>query len=189
MKIDTLEEPRNPCAQAASACTARMFHWRANRTAPAGLSALCRPVAPPASTAPSVGLSSRSRSSSSTSATLWLLAREAAEVLERPRTTARPAPGDVQRTWPPRCPICAAKSVGIWPRKVTMWRPFCPAPPRFAVQAANRSEEHTSELQSLAYLVCRLLLEKKKKNHRHDPAPSTTNVPHTETRKTYDVPR
>src|SRR2546425_4141041 len=29
-----------------------------------------------------------------------------------------------------------------------------------------RSEEHTSELQSLAYLVCRLLLEKKKKNNR-----------------------
>src|SRR2546425_4089863 len=30
-----------------------------------------------------------------------------------------------------------------------------------------RSEEHTSELQSLAYLVCRLLLEKKKKHiHR-----------------------
>src|SRR5687767_15746476 len=27
---------------------------------------------------------------------------------------------------------------------------------------AGRSEEHTSELQSLAYLVCRLLLEKKK---------------------------
>src|SRR5687767_15728717 len=30
-----------------------------------------------------------------------------------------------------------------------------------------RSEEHTSELQSLAYLVCRLLLEKKKKNKKH----------------------
>src|SRR5687767_15397450 len=30
--------------------------------------------------------------------------------------------------------------------------------------ARLRSEEHTSELQSLAYLVCRLLLEKKKKN-------------------------
>src|SRR2546423_7642208 len=29
-------------------------------------------------------------------------------------------------------------------------------------EAARRSEEHTSELQSLAYLVCRLLLEKKK---------------------------
>src|SRR5687767_15404508 len=32
------------------------------------------------------------------------------------------------------------------------------------VQLMARSEEHTSELQSLAYLVCRLLLEKKKKN-------------------------
>src|SRR5205823_15032939 len=30
-------------------------------------------------------------------------------------------------------------------------------------RAPRRSEEHTSELQSLAYLVCRLLLEKKKK--------------------------
>src|SRR5690348_17869735 len=31
--------------------------------------------------------------------------------------------------------------------------------------AANRSEEHTSELQSPVHLVCRLLLEKKKKNN------------------------
>src|SRR3989441_6003474 len=30
------------------------------------------------------------------------------------------------------------------------------------VRRGERSEEHTSELQSLAYLVCRLLLEKKK---------------------------
>src|SRR3712207_7731782 len=30
----------------------------------------------------------------------------------------------------------------------------------------KRSEEHTSELQSRQYLVCRLLLEKKKKNNR-----------------------
>src|SRR3989441_6262305 len=37
--------------------------------------------------------------------------------------------------------------------------------PQMATRApsrSNRSEEHTSELQSLAYLVCRLLLEKKK---------------------------
>src|SRR5687767_15246687 len=33
-----------------------------------------------------------------------------------------------------------------------------------------RSEEHTSELQSLAYLVCRLLLEKKKTVLKYDPA-------------------
>src|SRR5947209_12924133 len=32
----------------------------------------------------------------------------------------------------------------------------------------GRSEEHTSELQSRQYLVCRLLLEKKKKNKRHE---------------------
>src|SRR5205823_7761733 len=37
---------------------------------------------------------------------------------------------------------------------------------RPAASMNTRSEEHTSELQSLAYLVCRLLLEKKKnKNH------------------------
>src|SRR2546425_5356905 len=45
---------------------------------------------------------------------------------------------------------------------------------------ATRSEEHTSELQSLAYLVCRLLLEKKKnitrpwriaRHSRHDTQP------------------
>src|SRR5687768_18081289 len=34
----------------------------------------------------------------------------------------------------------------------------------FAVDDAMRSEEHTSELQSRLHLVCRLLLEKKKKN-------------------------
>src|SRR2546429_6491632 len=34
-----------------------------------------------------------------------------------------------------------------------------------AVNLAERSEEHTSELQSRLHLVCRLLLEKKKKKH------------------------
>src|SRR2546425_1950412 len=47
------------------------------------------------------------------------------------------------------------------------WRdcraPGPPTPPPDArVRRGGRSEEHTSELQSLAYLVCRLLLEKKK---------------------------
>src|SRR5438445_10074897 len=38
----------------------------------------------------------------------------------------------------------------------------------FALAGQPRSEEHTSELQSRQYLVCRLLLEKKKKNqHQH----------------------
>src|SRR2546425_4617184 len=35
-------------------------------------------------------------------------------------------------------------------------------------ELVERSEEHTSELQSLAYLVCRLLLEKKKKKTHSD---------------------
>src|SRR5262245_66497016 len=55
--------------------------------------------------------------------------------------------------------------------------PICPPRPEMLIDAilklrkkilyeplgANRSEEHTSELQSLRHLVCRLLLEKKKK--------------------------
>src|SRR5687767_15259356 len=47
-------------------------------------------------------------------------------------------------------PICTSRH-GPW-RSVRGW---------FARSAVCRSEEHTSELQSLAYLVCRLLLEKK----------------------------
>src|SRR5262245_65346445 len=38
--------------------------------------------------------------------------------------------------------------------------------PHFFGEAVERSEEHTSELQSLRHLVCRLLLEKKKKNKK-----------------------
>src|SRR5258706_5309528 len=37
-----------------------------------------------------------------------------------------------------------------------------------ALRQIGRSEEHTSELQSLTNLVCRLLLEKKKKNQSSD---------------------
>src|SRR5205823_8892085 len=55
---------------------------------------------------------------------------------------------------------------------------------RYAVTAArlphpeSRSEEHTSELQSLAYLVCRLLPEKKKPTA----TPSTRTRPHRRSR-------
>src|SRR5256885_9387820 len=48
------------------------------------------------------------------------------------------------------------------------------SPPAFRVRGhiaraeGYRSEEHTSELQSPCNLVCRLLLEKKKQNIRHD---------------------
>src|SRR5215203_401675 len=53
-----------------------------------------------------------------------------------------------------------------WPARTTS--PCC-APSASAPRASarSRSEEHTSELQSRQYLVCRLLLEKK--NERHSP--------------------
>src|SRR3989442_8706574 len=41
-----------------------------------------------------------------------------------------------------------------------------------AARDARRSEEHTSELQSRPHLVCRLLLEKKKKNEVNTVAPT-----------------
>src|SRR3712207_8357476 len=41
--------------------------------------------------------------------------------------------------------------------------------------ANERSEEHTSELQSRQYLVCRLLLEKKKKNKYEEKKYSSTH--------------
>src|SRR5258705_12105866 len=57
---------------------------------------------------------------------------------------------------------------------VFIWFGFIPAlaaaysavranPIRWQLLAGGRSEEHTSELQSLRHLVCRLLLEKKKR--------------------------
>src|SRR6266545_5919944 len=49
-----------------------------------------------------------------------------------------------------------------WPARPPAGRHRRPAPGSLRV----RSEEHTSELQSLAYLVCRLLLEKKKKDDK-----------------------
>src|SRR5687767_15313124 len=47
------------------------------------------------------------------------------------------------------------KSFGLWGGVGPAGHKYVPG---------SRSEEHTSELQSLAYLVCRLLLEKKKIN-------------------------
>src|SRR5688572_32029559 len=43
-----------------------------------------------------------------------------------------------------------------------------------AARLVERSEEHTSELQSQSNLVCRLLLEKKKQHKRHSKPPTLT---------------
>src|SRR5262249_62346652 len=66
---------------------------------------------------------------------------------------ARPAPNTAPRpAMPARCPRCG--------------RPDRGQRAGIAGRGAVRSEEHTSELQSLTNLVCRLLLEKKKNSKR-----------------------
>src|SRR2546425_8004431 len=55
---------------------------------------------------------------------------------------------------------CSSPPGPGWPPSASRALPGC---------NPSRSEEHTSELQSLAYLVCRLLLEKKKPAGTHKP--------------------
>src|SRR3712207_8361635 len=55
---------------------------------------------------------------------------------------------------------------------VRAWADSCSDP---ALECHLRSEEHTSELQSRQYLVCRLLLEKKKTNQITPPHKVTLN--------------
>src|SRR5205823_12379973 len=69
------------------------------------------------------------------------------------RAPATAPPTRPARAWP-------EGSCRVPPR--TCRRPRPPARAAAHRRAGGRSEEHTSELQSLAYLVCRLLLEKKK---------------------------
>src|SRR5439155_5943824 len=61
---------------------------------------------------------------------------------------------------------CWRATPSCWPRDCRRIRPTCRASASSAASAATRrrSEEHTSELQSRGHLVCRLLLEKKKKH-------------------------
>src|SRR3989441_59928 len=57
-----------------------------------------------------------------------------------------------------------AKALGVRPRARVVATALAGVDPTIMLTGPiPRSEEHTSELQSLAYLVCRLLLEKKKK--------------------------
>src|SRR2546423_4699546 len=62
------------------------------------------------------------------------------------------------QSWP-RKP-CEHSMVSVLHHRRRKSSSFCPIFARKFTR--QRSEEHTSELQSLAYLVCRLLLEKKK---------------------------
>src|SRR3712207_8241065 len=71
----------------------------------------------------------------------------------RTRPGTRPPSRARRTTPPPRTAAGSPHTAGCSPR---------PRPPR---ATTSRSEEHTSELQSRQYLVCRLLLEKKLNPH------------------------
>src|SRR6266498_2717452 len=79
----------------------------------------------------------------------WRAAREGADGL-----------GDVRRVAPERAH--GAGAGGLPRRRVRRH----PSRRRARLVRGARSEEHTSELQSRPHLVCRLLLEKKKKNRK-----------------------
>src|SRR2546425_9229719 len=75
----------------------------------------------------------------------------------RPRLE-RPEPGHVAEMWFRR----GRRRIYLHARHIedAYSRSDCSQVNRPNAHATHRSEEHTSELQSLAYLVCRLLLEK-----------------------------
>src|SRR5690554_7137956 len=80
--------------------------------------------------------------------------------LALPRASSNPSGCSARRTWGNTCTAAAkassARMLGlapVWPTG-TEWL--------WAIYSRERSEEHTSELQSRPHLVCRLLLEKKK---------------------------
>src|SRR5215510_15621248 len=79
-----------------------------------------------------------------------------------PRSTLFPYTTLFRSPWPTPWPSSASRRAG-WP-----WR----------------SEEHTSELQSRGHLVCRLLLEKKKKTKQQLLTPKTIKKPHSK-----EIPR
>src|SRR5438093_2966614 len=74
---------------------------------------------------------------------------------------------DLRANWCSTCPVPNPhqRRNQVGPRK---WEAHCRrvAGPPLGPTWFRRSEEHTSELQSLTNLVCRLLLEKKKKKNR-----------------------
>src|SRR5262245_63681476 len=83
--------------------------------------------------------------------------------------------------WDPGATAMAFAAVRNYPGRFAIMGAFPLHRPenRALVATWRRSEEHTSELQSLRHLVCRLLLEKKKKKTKRETAQSKTNQTRT----------
>src|SRR5205814_3190900 len=87
-----------------------------------------------------------------------------------PYTTLFRSTGLVRKCSAPSCIARTAVSMSPWPvssiteppRERSRSSTSSPPTPGRCRSGCARSEEHTSELQSLRHLVCRLLLEKKK---------------------------
>src|SRR3712207_8679546 len=90
-----------------------------------------------------------------------------------PRSTLFPYTTLFRSTSTPSYGSSSGRSSPAYGRQVTSSTPSStsPSPSQAAVVSAScsRSEEHTSELQSRQYLVCRLLLEKKNLKHPSTP--------------------
>src|SRR3712207_8322125 len=90
----------------------------------------------------------------------FLLIRRPPRATLFPYTTLFRSPAARDPRAPPRRGARPPRPSGPRPRRVAATRP------------PSRSEEHTSELQSRQYLVCRLLLEKKNTTH-HPSCPTS----------------
>src|SRR2546422_8120026 len=66
---------------------------------------------------------------------------------------------------------------------ITLSRPSASAARKAVSEESTRSEEHTSELQSRLHLVCRLLLEKKKKHKSEKPTCTARSLSSTTSRR------
>src|SRR5262245_64680474 len=115
-------------------------------------------------------------------------------VAARPRPS--PIGAFLSRAWPPLAKLSARRAGNpahrgadivwvFWQTRAAVVRPINPRPAQSPIRPCGsalrsqqrarqhrpaglqRSEEHTSELQSLRHLVCRLLLEKKKKKKKY----------------------
>src|SRR3712207_8014023 len=62
--------------------------------------------------------------------------------------------------------VAVLRNLGMSETAISLFKGFPVTSPVMLGNMDSRSEEHTSELQSRQYLVCRLLLEKKKKTLR-----------------------
>src|SRR3712207_8390790 len=80
------------------------------------------------------------------------------------RSRSRPAPPPAASESPSTTVSSGSKKSSATPLAMPAWKPSTTSADETDEDClhAGRSEEHTSELQSRQYLVCRLLLEKKK---------------------------